>query len=112
MSPSTICRSITIGRVEDSMGLTVACLKNLASLDNGGGLRFARIDRDGPTQHVERVADNAVKVPRHLFARRENQMTDLNLVSRDPLNPRRPAQPFGRSVVPCLVCPRCPTSSG
>jgi|SRR5678816_272258 hypothetical protein len=76
-----------IGGVEDSMGLTVACLKNLASLDDSGGLRFARIDRDGPTQCVERVADIAVEVPRHLFSRREDQMTDLNLVRReDPLN--------------------------
>ena len=76
-----------IGRVEDSMWLTITCLKNLARFDNSGGLRFERVDRDGATQHVEGVADIAVEVPRHLFPRREDQMTDLNLVRReDPLN--------------------------
>ena len=64
-----------VGCVEDAMGLTLACLKNLASLDDDGGLGFACTDGNGPTHHVERVADVAVKVPRHLFPRREDQMT-------------------------------------
>ena len=81
-------RNIVVGCIDDSMRLSRRRLDGLACVDRRRRRGLAREDRDGAAHDVKRIPHLAVKVPWHLFSRREDHVIDLH--------PRRSKTPMRR----------------